>query len=169
VALVRARRPDVVIATLRGNVDTRVRRVEEGVYDAILVAAAALDRLGLGDRAAERFDERDFPPAPGQGALAVQVRAGDREIRELIEGIDDPAAREATRAERAFLQALGGGCSLAVGAFAWRANDGLRIAAVAGSAAGRLLRIEVAGSEPDALGRTAAEALLARGARDLLQ
>ena len=114
----RARRGDVTVHPLHGNVDTRLRRLDEGETDCLVLAAAGLDRLGLGGRIGQRLDPETVPPAPGQGAIAVQVRRGDARILTLLEGIDDRLTRLAVEAERAFLAASGGGCRAPIGALA---------------------------------------------------
>ncbi len=114
----RAVRPDLAIQPLHGNVDTRLRRVERGEADALVLAVAGLARLGRGDRVTERLPGDVVPPAPGQGAIAVQVRAGDTATREVVQALDDPATRVAVEAERAFLRAAGGGCRAPIGALA---------------------------------------------------
>ena len=116
-AQITALRPDLVIADIRGNVDTRLRKVEEGEYDAVVLAAAGLARLGWLDRAAQVFDPGEMLPAVGQGALAVQVREEDSETRSLVSAADDAATRAAVTAERAFERRLGGGCHAAIAAF----------------------------------------------------
>jgi hydroxymethylbilane synthase len=113
-----ARRPDLRVHPLHGNVDTRLRRLDAGETDALVLACAGLDRLGLGSRLAQRIDPEVLPPAPGQGALAVQVRADDAPILALAAAIDHPATRLAVEAERAFLAASGGGCRAPIGALA---------------------------------------------------
>ncbi|MES2209343.1 MAG: hydroxymethylbilane synthase [Chloroflexota bacterium] len=113
-----ARRPDLDVQPIHGNVDTRLRRLDAGETDALVLACAGLDRLGLGDRIAERLDPEIVPPAPGQGALAIQVRSDDDELIATIEQIDDPATRLVVEAERAFLAASGGGCRAPIGALA---------------------------------------------------
>ncbi|HET9948065.1 MAG TPA: hydroxymethylbilane synthase [Longimicrobiales bacterium] len=177
-ALVRAARPDARVLAVRGNVDTRVRRLDEGAavgddegsLDALILAAAGLDRLGMGGRVSERLDPRAFPPAPGQGALAVQARDGDPELVAAVVALDDPEARATTAAERACLAALGGGCLLPLGAWARaRPGGGLELDAFVGSADGAgILRAHAGGRAPEEVGRAAAEALLAQGARELL-
>lgn len=111
-----ALRSDLVLQSIRGNVDTRIRKVREGEYDAVALAAAGVRRLGLDAEVSDWLD--DVLPAPGQGALAVQCRAGDERVLELLSAIDDADARATTTAERAFLRALGGGCAAPVAAFA---------------------------------------------------
>jgi hydroxymethylbilane synthase len=113
-----ARRPDLILHPLHGNVDTRLRRLDSAETDALVLACAGLDRLGLGDRIAERLAPEIVPPAPGQGALAVQVRRDDARMLVLAAAIDDPPTRAAVQAERAFLAAAGGGCRAPIGALA---------------------------------------------------
>ncbi len=113
-----ARRPDLVLHPLHGNVDTRLRRLDSGETDALVLACAGLDRLGLGDRIAERLAPDVVPPAPGQGALAIQVRRDDQRMVALAAAIDDRPTRTAVEAERAFLAAAGGGCRAPIGALA---------------------------------------------------
>jgi hydroxymethylbilane synthase len=117
----------------------------------------------------ERLDPRAFPPAPGQGALAVQVRAGRPELLAAVARLDDRSARATTTAERTVLAGLGGGCSLPVGAHATLVGDVLDLVAFAGSPDGRkVLRVEETGADPHAVGRAAAEKLLAAGAAEVL-
>jgi len=136
VGFVLARRPDLRPHPLHGNVDTRLRRLDDGETDALLIAAAGLDRLGRADRIAVRLDPEIVPPAPGQGAIAIQIRVGDGRMEALTGAIDDPDTRAAVTAERAFLAASGGGCRAPIGALAvvadgdvilrggWTAYDG---------------------------------------------
>lgn len=120
-----ARRPDIAVHPLHGNVDTRLRRLDAGETDALVLACAGLDRLGLGDRIAERLDPEIVPPAPGQGAIAVQVRGDDARLLAATAAIDDPSTRLAVETERAFLSASGGGCRAPIGALATIAGDQL--------------------------------------------
>jgi hydroxymethylbilane synthase len=113
-----AARPDLKVVPLHGNVETRLRRLDDGVADAIVLAAAGIDRLGRQDRIDERLDPEVIAPAPGQGALAVQVRRADARIVELVAGIDDDDIRSAVETERAVLKATGGTCRAPVGALA---------------------------------------------------
>ena len=168
-SLLRSLRPDLEIVAARGNVDSRVRAVAEGRYDAVVLALAGLLRLGLEARVAESFPARSFPPAPGQGALAVQVRCDDAAVREAVARTDDVTARSTAAAERAFLAGLGGGCSLAVGAHAWLEEGTVGLVGFVGSADGRtILRAEETADSPDAVGLAAAERVLAAGAAELL-
>jgi len=121
----RARRPDLVIHPLHGNVDTRLRRLADGETDALVLACAGLDRMGLGDRIAERLEPEIVPPAPGQGAIAIQVREDDTPMHVLLAAIDDQPTRLAVEAERAFLSASGGGCRAPIGALARIAHEEL--------------------------------------------
>ncbi len=113
-----ARRPDLDVHPLHGNVDTRLRRLDSGETDALVLACAGLDRLGLAGRITQRLDPKVMPPAPGQGAIAVQVRTNDRRVGDLVGAIDDPGTRIAVEAERSFLSTSGGGCRSPIGALA---------------------------------------------------
>lgn len=113
-----ARRPDLLVRPLHGNVDTRLRRLDEGQVDALVLACAGLERLGRADRITERIDPESITPAPGQGAIAIQLRAADEPLVEAVAAIDDRATRAAVEAERAFLRATGGGCRAPIGALA---------------------------------------------------
>lgn len=117
-AQLRALRPDLEIRSIRGNVDTRVRKVEDGEYDAVVIAAAGVRRLGLEDAVTEWLTSETMLPAPGQGALAIQCRAGDVAMLALLAELDDPVTRAETTAERAFLSCLGMGCAAPVAALA---------------------------------------------------
>jgi hydroxymethylbilane synthase len=142
IAQLRAARPDLRIVPLRGNVDTRVRRALAGEYDAIVIAAAGVERLGLQSAITEYLPLDVMLPAPGQGALAIQCRAGDAATRALIASLDDPMARATTGAERAFLTALGGGCAAPIAALG--EADGSRLhlrGLVAALDGGRIIRV----------------------------
>jgi len=125
-----ALRPDLRVRPLSGNVDTRLRRLDDGDVDALILAVAGLERLGRDDRVAVAFDPGLIPPAPGQGALSMQVRAEDVSTREVVGRLDDPEVREAVEAERLVLTLLGGGCHAPIGAFA--TVDAGRLTVVAG-------------------------------------
>jgi len=168
-SLVRSIRPDVEILPLRGNVDRRVVRLDDGVYDAIVLAVAGLERLGLGERVSERLDPRAFPPAPGQGAIAVQVGTTHAKVRAAVEALDDVRAHARVRAERECLRALGGGCARPIGAYATWVGDDLELTAVVGSLDGRtMLRAVASGRGADAVATDVAAELLAAGAGALL-
>ncbi len=165
-----ARRPDLVVSPIRGNVDTRVRKILSGQYAGGILAGAGLIRLGLQGHITHWLPLDWMLPAPGQGALAVQCRLEDAQTLAVLQKIQDPAAEQTTRAERAFLQAMGGGCSLPVGAYASFDETGrLALEAVAASPDGkRFLRVCEYGSEPAELGERAARALLDQGAGEFL-
>ena len=165
-------RPDLTFVELRGNMATRLRRGEE--QGAAVVAVAALERLGLADRIVEILDPRLVLPQVAQGALAVECRGEDEEVRGLLAAVDEPVAHRAVAAERAFLAALGGGCSLPVGALAAPsgapsprtppAGEGLALEGMLASGDGRiLLRRRLDGDDPAELGRRLAQDLLAHG------
>ena len=155
-----ARRPDLGFGELRGNIPTRLEKA--GDFDAVVLAAAALDRLGLADRIAERVEPSVVLPQVAQGALAAECQADDDATRELLAGIDDAGVRAAVTAERAYLAELGGGCNLPCGALAETGGDGsLRLEALLGSLDGRIsLRARVEGHDPVAVGVEAARRLV---------
>ena len=165
-----ARRPDLTILPLRGNVDSRVRKVLTGEYDAIVLAQAGLTRLGLQAHISEVFPLEVMLPAPGQGALAVQCREDDAETRERLAAIHDPLTAAAVGAERAFLSSLGGGCSLPVAAFAEKNNGTIILTGAVLSADGKqAIRLSAVDKEPHTLGERLAELVLERGAAELLE
>ncbi|HEY8217895.1 MAG TPA: hydroxymethylbilane synthase [Acidimicrobiia bacterium] len=161
-----ALRPDLGFAELRGNIQTRLDKAVG--FDAIVVAAAALDRLGLGERAAERLSFADMVPQVGQGALAVECRVDDRGTRARLEAIDDPGVHAAVSAERAFLAALGGGCTLPVGAHADVVDGAVSVLALIASDDGhRVARGRETDTDPEQAGRRVA-ARLAAGFEELV-
>ena len=177
-ALLSRWRPDLELADLRGNVPTRIERLDEGRFEAIVLAAAGVKRLGLEHRIGAFLPPDRVLPAPGQGAIAVQVREADAEVRAWIERLDDPATRAATAAERALLARLEGGCQVPVGALAELAGRRLAIAGIVCSLDGRMavegrLAVEIAAgaearAEAEDLGRALADDLLGRGAGEIL-
>lgn len=157
-AQLRAVRPDLQFRSIRGNVGTRVRKVQEGQVDAAILALAGLRRLGMEEVVSQILPLEVMLPAPGQGALAIQCALSDDKTRQHLAAIHDEEAKGAILAERTFLAALGGGCSAPVGAFAKRNKEGqwwLRVAV--GLDDGRVLRLEEHGSDPISLGRTLAQ------------
>jgi hydroxymethylbilane synthase len=168
-AQLKAVRPDLVIHALRGNVDTRVRKLEQGEYDAIILAAAGLTRLGKTELVKEVLREEFMCPAAGQGALGIEIRAGDLEMRKHLGFLDDPAARAATTCERAVLNKLGGGCQVPIGAFAESRDGKLHLTAIVARPDGSTILREVqSGDDPIALGELVGDALLRRGATGVL-
>jgi hydroxymethylbilane synthase len=168
-AQLKVSRPDLVIHPLRGNVDTRVRKLEEGEYDAIILAAAGLTRLGKTQLVKEVLSKEFMCPAAGQGALGIEIRAGDTEMRKYLTFLDDAAARATTSCERALLNKLGGGCQVPIGAFAEIQNEILSLMAVVAQPDGSLiLREQQSGADPIVLGETVGEILLQRGATKIL-
>ena len=167
----RAQRPDLCLAPLRGNIDTRVRQVAEGRFAAIVLAAAGMARLGLTGLVTQRFEVDQMLPAPGQGALAVQCRAADAATLALLAPLEEPGVRAETDAERAFLSGLGGGCTAPIAALGRVSTAGLHLTGLVASEDGRH-RIVVTGSAPpdeaEALGRKLAGEALAQGAGALL-
>jgi hydroxymethylbilane synthase len=162
-----ALRPDLDVRSIRGNVDTRIRKVREGEYDAVALAAAGVRRLGLEAEVSDWLDE--VLPAPGQGALAVQCRAGDGSVLELLRVIDDAEARATTTAERSFLRGLGGGCAAPVAAHATSNGSVVRLTALVASPDGReVVRVEGEG-EPVEVGERLAREALAHGADRILE
>jgi hydroxymethylbilane synthase len=168
-AQLKVARPDLVIHALRGNVDTRVRKLEEGEYDAIILAAAGLTRLGKTQLVREVLSEEFMCPAAGQGALGIEIRAGDDEMRKHLAFLDDPAARATTTCERALLQRLGGGCQVPIGAFAEMREGSLHLTAIVARPDGStILRETQSGSQAVALGEAVGDNLLQRGATRIL-
>jgi hydroxymethylbilane synthase len=163
--VLRSVRPDVRLVDLRGNVGTRIERLREGRFDAILLAMAGLARLGRATEATEALDPRVFVPAPGQGAIALECRDDDPSVRAVATSLDHAPTARAVTAERAFLAALGGGCNMPLGAHAFAVPEGLELVGfVAGGEGEGLLRAERRGEDPTVLGRTLAEDLRGRGA-----
>jgi hydroxymethylbilane synthase len=167
-----ARRPDLDAVPIRGNVDTRLRKLRHGEYEALVLAAAGLRRLGLLDATATPLDPEEMLPAAGQGTLGVEAREDDAEILELAEALTDAETRTATLAERAFLEAVGGTCTTPLAAYARRTAAGLRLDAFVATPDGaRVLRDGDVGDPdaPQALGRRLAARLLAAGAVDIIE
>lgn len=158
-------RPDLNIADLRGNVDTRLRKLREGQYDAIVLAAAGLRRLGLESEISELLEPDQMIPAVSQGALGIEVLAADNATLGLLEPLNDMLTRTAITAERAFLARIGGGCQVPVAAYAWHRGASLRLVGMIGSYEGNIIRGEQSGPAAEAaqLGADLAAALLASG------
>ena len=171
-AQLRAVRPDLEPLDLRGNVGTRLQKLDAGHYEAILLACAGLERLGLHDRIRNRLTAPAWLPAPGQGAIAIEARADQDLVLEALAVLDDADTRLAVSAERAMNHALGGSCTVPVGAWCTVTERGLHLRGMVGDvASGRLLVAEAAGNGDDAvtLGNRVAQALFAQGAEALLK
>ena len=182
-AQLKALRPDIETVEFRGNVDTRLRKLAEGQVDAILLAAAGLDRLEKTEWVRERLEPRDFCPAAGQGALGIETRQGDRETIDAVGFLDDAMTRFAVTAERSALAALGGGCQVPIGVHC-RALSGDEMAAYnepwaeifavvaapeTGAAVRTYQRLPMAGCDPVVLGKSMARKLMDAGAAQLLK
>ncbi len=166
-----AMRPDLQIADIRGNVDTRLRKLDAGDYDAIVLAAAGLERMGLASRISHAFTPDEMLPSPGQGALAVECRVRDADVRAKLALLDHGPTRVAVTAERAFLRGLGGGCQLPIGALAVVNGASLQLRGMVASPDGRRRECEAIdgpAADADRLGVTLAERVLARGVAEML-
>lgn len=168
-AQILARRPDVKTNSLRGNVDTRIRKALEGQNDAIILAGAGLTRLGLEKQVTEWLPLDVMLPAPGQGALAVQCRADDQTTLNLLAALEDEATRKAVTAERAFLSGLGGGCSVPVAAYARTEGQSILLTGLVISEDGRKsIHVSRRGRDAQLLGSELAQRAIAVGANELL-
>lgn len=173
-AQIMAMRPDLEIVNLRGNLDTRLKKLEAGEFDAIILAAAGLHRLGLERHIKQYIPPQFLLPAIGQGCLGIEFRTSDSDTRELLSVLHSRETAVCVRAERAFLAALGGGCQVPIAAHAWLSQnmqdmlimEGL----VADEAGGRLVRLRLSGSkeQPEELGRRLGERVLAAGGQEIL-
>ena len=164
-------RPDLVVKDLRGNVNTRLRKLDAGEYDAAVLAVAGLKRLGFGDHITEVLPKSMILPAVGQGALAIEAREDDAETRELVAFLNDEATVACAKAERAFLARVEGGCQVPVGVYATPENGGLHVEAVIASLDGkRLYRDHVSGQVTDAetIGTQLVDKLLDMGGIDIM-
>ena len=169
-AQLKAVRPDLVVHPLRGNVDTRLRKLGAGDYDAIVLALAGLRRLGRTESVRQIIPVEVMCPAAGQGALAVEIRAGDASARDAISFLDDPAARLETDCERALLKKLGGGCQVPIGARATLQAGLLHLEAIVASPDGAsLLHESATGLSPSQLGEEVGDKLLRRGGEEILR
>ena len=164
-----ARRNDVEVLDLRGNVDTRLAQVRAGKYDAIILALAGLKRLGFDDQVSDVLSDGEWLPAVGQGALGIICRADDDETRRLLAVLDDDATHRATTAERTFLRELEGGCQVPIAARAIANDESVHLRGLVASLdGGRILRAEHAGEDAGAVGREVAGHLLQQGAEEIL-
>jgi len=170
VAQLKRARPDLQAVPIRGNVDSRVRKVDAGEFDAVILAEAGLMRLGLTGRIAERLSLDEFMPAPGQGTLALVAREDNRKVLELLQSIEDHQTRAQALAERELVNVLEGGCKVPIGALASSNRDSLRVTGAILSSDGKT-RLESTKSgnikEAASLGRKAAEELISKGAKKI--
>jgi hydroxymethylbilane synthase len=165
----KALRPDLEIFPLRGNVDTRLRKLESGEYDAIILAAAGVHRLGLDKHVRSRISVEVMCPAVGQGALAIETRRNDQQTLRLLAFLDHADTRQAIECERALLGSLGGGCQVPIGAYAEKRDGKFHLRAMVGHPDGRtILREQAEGDHAEKLGRNVAQTLLKRGADKIL-
>ena len=168
---IKAIRPDLEILDLRGNVNTRLKKLDDGEYDAIILACSGLSRLGFEDRIKQDLSPNDSLPAVGQGALGIEIKANDHKISSLIEPLSHKRTMTEVSAERALNASLQGGCSVAIGAFATSKGSELKLCGMVGNVnSGEIIRVEELGetSNPIDLGIRAANKLLSLGARELL-
>ncbi len=164
-------RPDLRTGSLRGNIETRLRKWQLNTYDGVIIAAAALKRLGLADQIKEYLETADFVPSPGQGAIALETRIDDRSLNERLRSLSDPATWTCISAERAFLKALGGGCRAPLGALGNIADDTISLRGFVSSPDGQQSLVEhLSGAiaEPQALGQSLARKMLSLGAANLI-
>jgi hydroxymethylbilane synthase len=169
-AQLKALRPDLDIHPLRGNVDTRLKKLEAGEYDAIILAAAGLNRLGKTELIRQVIPAEIMCPAAGQGALGIEIRAGDAGVHQHLAFLDDASARATTTCERALLNRLGGGCQVPIGAFAEMSDRRLHLNAVVAHPDGsKILRESKEGTDPQKLGNELGAILLARGGHAILE
>jgi hydroxymethylbilane synthase len=170
-AQLKALRGDLVVKDLRGNVDTRVRKLDDGQYDALILASAGLIRLGLESRISAALATDEMLPAVGQGAIAIEIRADDEVAREATSKLNHRETELACRAERAFLRTLGGGCQFPIAAHAKISGDLLTLQGLVAAPQGeRILRDTLTGDldQAERIGSQLAERLMSRGAQDLL-
>ena len=164
--------PQVQVLPVRGNVETRLAKAESDEYDGVILAAAGLVRLGLAERVSEYLSVEQFVPPPGQGVLAVEMRVDDDRMREILARVDHSASRSAAIAERGFLELLGGGCQLPVGAYAQAEGQALHLRVFMSTPeGGSVFRAQLSGSvdAPHQLSKDAYEALVEQGSSELVE
>jgi hydroxymethylbilane synthase len=169
-AQIAERHPRLEARLLRGNVETRLAKLDRGEYDAVILAAAGLIRLGLEARIASRLALEESLPAPGQGALGIECVEARADVAQIVRSLNQEAAARCVRAERAVSRALGGSCSLPLGAHAELKGDALLLRGLVASADGRrVLRAQAEGADPEALGAAVASDLRRQGADEILK
>jgi hydroxymethylbilane synthase len=172
IAQLKNARPDLEVAPLRGNIDTRLRKLDEGQYDAIILAAAGLRRLGLEQRIIQLLEPEVMLPAVGQGALGIEFRSMDTEVKRILASIHHEETSICVRAERAFLFRLEGGCQVPMGAFAQLKGETIELEGMVGNEGGTdIIRIKKQGTadQPEALGTNLGEKILAAGGAEILR
>lgn len=168
-AQIAERYPALQVRLLRGNVETRLAKLDRGEYDAAILAVAGLVRLGLAGRIRSRLDIDASLPAPGQGAMGIECLAGRKEVISLLHPLNDPPTEQCVRAERAVSRALGGSCTIPLGAYAERADERLRLRALVASVDGRrIARADCEGDDPAELAARAVAELRRQGADEIL-
>lgn len=169
-AQILATRPDVEVKWIRGNIETRIRKLEEEDYDAIILAVSGLKRVGLSEELITEYLEPDVcVPAVGQGALAIECREDDEELHQLLSVINDSLTTTTVEAERTFLHLLEGGCQVPIGGYAQKEGDEIVLTALVGTPDGQtILKEVVRGNDPTAVGKEAAEKMINRGAKDIV-
>jgi hydroxymethylbilane synthase len=165
-------RPDLDVRPIRGNVETRVKKVISGEYDAVVLAEAGLSRIGMEDMIVQRFRINEFVPAPGQGAIAIVCKKENKKVAEMLRAIEDPRSRREVLAERALIERVEGGCRFPLGAVAVTKKDGLTLYASIFSADGkRHIKANKVGraDEPEKLGNKVADILIKQGALEMAE
>lgn len=170
-AQILATRPDIEIKWIRGNIETRIRKLQEEDYDAIILAVSGLKRVGLNEELITEYLEPEVcVPAVGQGALAIECREDDDEIRSILSKINDDYTVRTVTAERTYLNLLEGGCQIPIGGFAYLENDEVVLNALVGTPDGKTILNEVVrGTDPEQVGKEAAEKLMKQGAREIIE
>ncbi|WP_067727264.1 hydroxymethylbilane synthase [Oceanobacillus damuensis] len=170
-AQILAERPDLKIKWIRGNIETRIRKLQEEDYDAIILAVSGLKRVGLSEELITEYLEPEIcVPAVGQGALAIESREDDEEIRGILEKINDDLTTRTVTAERTFLNLLEGGCQVPIGGYAYLEENDIVLTALVGTPDGKtILKEIVRGSDPEAVGKEAAESLIKQGAKEIVE
>ncbi|RDW19325.1 hydroxymethylbilane synthase [Oceanobacillus arenosus] len=166
-----ADRPDITIKWIRGNIETRIRKLQEEDYDAIILAVSGLKRVGLSEELITEYLEPDLVvPAVGQGALAIECREDDMEIRTILAKINDDWTTKTVTAERTFLRLLDGGCQVPIGGYAYLEKDEIVLTALVGTPDGKtILKEVVRGTDAEAIGEQAATKLIAKGAKKIVE
>ncbi|WP_249870958.1 hydroxymethylbilane synthase [Oceanobacillus saliphilus] len=169
-AQILAERPDVHIKWIRGNIETRIRKLQEEDYDAIILAVSGLKRVGLSEGLiTEYLDPEICVPAVGQGALAIESREDDVEVHEMLQKINDDHTTKTVTAERTFLHLLEGGCQVPIGGYAYLDEDNVVLTALVGTPDGKtILKEVVRGTDPTSVGKEAANALIRQGAKEIV-